>query len=235
MKSLSVDTTSVPQAHWSRRSFVCRSAALAVLTAFEGRPLWASDTPLSPSTGGKSISRDALQKGDIILSTTSSSTTKYWRAALSALRRAATGGGPVSHAAIYSDLGVVDVLISTGVTVRSLEDSLADASVAAAFRFPRISSDKQQALSDWSVAQIGGKYAGYGSISEMRVTFLGQTHRLVNLGSPSKGFYCSEFVIDAYKEAGLQLTTTPPSFASPNDLVPLTWFGELECVGHLKA
>jgi len=129
---------------------------------------------------------------------------------------------------------MVDVLISQGVTVRSVQDSLRDTNLAAAFRYPQVSSDQQRTINDWAVARLGAGYDFAGLVNDVRFQFLGQTHRLVNLGVSPNRFYCSRFVIDAYAAAGLQLTTTPPKFKSPNDLVPLTWFGELEYVGHLK-
>jgi uncharacterized protein YycO len=141
----------------------------------------------------------------------------------------------VSHAAVYSELGVIDVLISHGVTVRSVTDSLNDTSVAVAFRYPHVTSDQQQQINDWAIAQLGAGYDFAGLVNDVRFQFLGHTHRLVSLGVSKNRFYCSRFVIDAYGAASLKLTTTPPSFTSPNDLVPLTWFGELEYIGHLKA
>lgn len=219
----------------NRRAFVLRCAASALCATLSTSALCADDPPLSPSTGGKSITEAALQKGDLILSTTSTATTSYVSATISAAIRLATGNGPVSHAAVYSELGVIDVLISHGVTVRSVSGSLNDASVAVAFRYPKVTSGQQQVINDWAVARLGAGYDFAGLANDVRFQFLGQTHRLVNLGVSASRFYCSRFVIDAYAAASLQLTTTPPNFSSPNDLVPLTWFGELEYIGHLKA
>lgn len=227
-------TSSVPGCRSRRSVFVALASAIFSLT-FSKLAFCVDDPALSPSTGGKSITEAALQKGDLILSTTSSSTTSYVSAAISAAIRAATGSGPVSHAAVYSELGVVDVLISQGVTVRSVADSLNATSVAVAFRYPQVTSDQQQQINDWAVAHLGAGYDFAGVVKDVRFQFLGKTHRLVDFGVSRNRFYCSRFVIDAYGAANLQLTTTSPNFTSPNDLVPLTWFGELEYIGHLKA
>jgi hypothetical protein len=219
-----------------RRAIVKGGLSLSLCIAFPGkRSLFADDTPLSPGSGGRSITEAALQKGDLIFSTTASTTTSWISAAISSAIRLATGNGPVSHAAIYSELGVVDVLISQGVTVRSVDASLADTSLAAAFRYPHITTAQQNAISDWAISKLGAGYDFAGVVNDVRFQFQGHVHQLVRLGVSANRFYCSRFVIDSYAAANVALTTAAPDFRSPNDLVPLAWFGELEYVGHLKS
>ncbi len=208
------------------------SLALALLCR---QPMRGEDPPLSPVAGGRSITEAALQKGDLILSTTASTTTSWVSAAISSAIRHLTGNGPISHAAIYSELGIIDVLISQGVTVRSLETSIRDTNVAVAFRYPRITANQQKSVNDWAISKLGRGYDFAGVVNDIRFQFLGRTHKLVNLGVSPNRFYCSRFVIDAYAAANTPLTTTVPDFRSPNGLVPLSWFGELEYIGHLKS
>lgn len=57
---------------------------------------------------------------------------------------------------------------------------------------------------------------------------------MVNLGAGDNQTYCSQLVINIFIQAPLPLTLTVPAFKSPDDILQLDWFGELEYVGHLK-
>lgn len=224
----------------NRRTF--SKAALG--GTFALRSMAADDPPLSPSTGGRSITKALLQIGDIILTTTSSATTTWVSAAVSAAIRVTTGRGPFSHAAIYIGNVVVESLVSTGVTLNPLDTALGgnfgdpvlpQASVAVAVRFPGIRTDQQQQIEDWATSKLGAPYDFAGTVSQARFKFNGKVHQLINLGTSADKFYCSKLVLDAYQAAGISLTTVNPRWQSANDLAPLAWFGELEYVGHLKS
>ncbi|MGA7368135.1 MAG: hypothetical protein WBX01_03330 [Nitrososphaeraceae archaeon] len=48
-------------------------------------------------------------------------------------------------------------------------------------------------------------------------------------------WFCSELILASYAAAaGVPLTSTPPSWTSPGDLIPLISNGNLEYVGHLR-
>ncbi|MFP3615818.1 N-acetylmuramoyl-L-alanine amidase, partial [Paraburkholderia sp. SIMBA_050] len=86
------------------------------------------DIPLDPGVGGLSIGTDALEIGDIILSTTGNSGSGVIRAG---------SGAEVSHAMLYvGQGGQVIEAIPGGVQLRPLADALADARLAVAFRVP---------------------------------------------------------------------------------------------------
>jgi uncharacterized protein YycO len=225
-----------PQHHHSRRPYGAavdpRATALA------------EDIPLDPGNGGMSIGPDALQVGDIILSTTD--------AASSGLIRFGTGA-VVSHALLYVDQGqqVVEA-IGSGVTMRPLAEAIANATVAVAFRVPSLDDAHRQMIADAAAPHIGEPYDKIGIVRQALFqidrhvcdilsgdaaancrNFLGR----VDLGTPRPGtFFCSELIVAAYAAAGAPLTATPPNWTSPGDLAELAiQNGALAYVGHLKA
>lgn len=203
-----------------------------------------TDIPLDPGNGGMSIGPDALEIGDIILSTTP--------AAVSDLIRFATTSD-VSHAMLYVGQGqqVIDAT-GHGVRLRPLTDALADATVAVAFRYPGLTDDQKGIIADKAAELIGRSYNYLGIIrqAQFRVhrvlcdvlpdaeatacrTFFGK----VDLGrGDSTEFFCSQLIVEAYQDAGVPLTDTPPVWSSPDDLAQLALRqGALAYVGHLKA
>jgi papain like cysteine protease AvrRpt2/permuted papain-like amidase YaeF/Yiix C92 family enzyme len=204
----------------------------------------ATDIPLDPGNGGMSIGPDALEIGDIILSTTS--------ATVSGLIRFATSSD-VSHAMLYVGQGgqVIDAT-GAGVRLRPLTEALADATVAVAFRYPGLTDDQKGIIADKAAELIGRSYNYVGIVrqAQFRVhstlcnvlpdaqagacrTFFGG----VDLGrGSSTEFFCSQLIVEAYQQAGVPLTETPPSWSSPDDLAQLALrSGALAYVGHLKA
>ncbi len=216
-----------------------------------GRAFWAeprqtplsADIPLDPGTGGRSIGPDALATGDIILSTTD--------AAISAAIRSATSS-PVSHALLYVGDGQVVEAIAAGVQLRTLEEAVAGATVAVAFRHPSITSDQALRVRDFAGQQLGRPYDTWGVVRQAafrldRAAFCsGKTGEelercvswagRVNLGTGSNDtFFCSQLVLAAFDGAGIPLTSTPPSWSSPGEIAELSLSGTLGYVGHLKA
>jgi len=176
-----------------------------------------------------------MQKGDLILSTTSAATVSWISAEVSSAIRTATGDGPVSHSAIYAGDGqILDARPISGVGLSSVDDFLSSASFAVAFRFPHISADQQQMIVDFAWAQLGSAYDYVGAVSNARFFFGDIAHVLVALGVSKNKFYCSKLVLDSYGNSGANLVTINPVWQSPNDLAALSWFGELGYVGHLK-
>jgi uncharacterized protein YycO len=219
----------------SRRTFGKKVLACAAMACAAN----AEDPPLSPSAGGRSITKNLLEVGDILLTTTSSATTNWISALVSAAIRLATGNGPFSHAAVYVGDAVIESLVSKGVTLNPLDGPdrdavLPQASVAVALRYPGIRLDQQGQIKDWAFSKLGGVYDFAGTVSEARFQYRGKVHQLINLGVSQNKWYCSKLLLDAYNAGGVSLTTVDPRWQSANDLAPLAWFGELEYVGHLK-
>jgi hypothetical protein len=219
-----------------RRTGQTRAAAPAMALS--------SDIPLDPGTGGQSIGPDSLEAGDIILSTTSDFVSKAIRLG---------SRSDVSHAMVYVGQGgqVVEA-IGSGVVMRSLEEALASATVAVAFRAPDLDEAGRLVVADKVAAYIGKSYDFYGVFNQARFQVHGTVcdllpetakelcrtgWRIVDLGSDHNDrFFCSEMILAAYDAAGVPLTTTPPHWNSPEDLAQLSFkAGVLHYVGHLKA
>jgi hypothetical protein len=207
----------------------------------------ATDIPLDPGNGGQSIGPDALETGDIILSTTDA-------ASSGAIRFAS--GAQVSHAMVYADPGRQTVIeaIGAGVVERPLADAIAPATVAVAFRYPGLTDLQRQQIVETALSHVGQQYDRIGIVRQAafqvhsRVcdlldddnakqacrNFVGR----VDLGTGSRNdeFFCSELVVAAYQAAGVPITATPPSWTTPGDLANLALArGTVAYVGHLKA
>ncbi len=205
---------------------------------------FSSDIPLDPGNGGRSIGLDLLQAGDIIVSTTADITSDLIRFASNA---------PVSHAMIYTgDGGQVVEAIRDGVVFHPLDEAIANATVAVAFRHPDLTEEQAWRIRDFVGQQIGKSYNYWGIVRQAgfqldRRTFCsdksgGEYDRCVNwagrvnMGTATNDeFFCSQLVLAAYETAGVPLTSTPPHWNSPGDLAELRLSGMLGYVGHLKA
>lgn len=195
--------------------------------------------PLDPGAGGRSIDEQTLDIGDIVVSTTP--------AMISRVIRGATGS-VVSHAMLYIGGGQVVEAIQPGVTLRSLRAAVADASLAAAYRHPRLTEGQALRVRDFAGHQLGKGYdiaglAGQAGFQLDRKVFCAEAdiecvrrvgNNNMRLQRPDR-FFCSELVADAFRQAGVPLTSTPPSWVSPDDIATLRIRGPLTYVGHLKA
>ncbi|MGY1705710.1 papain-like cysteine protease family protein [Geodermatophilus sp. SYSU D00697] len=203
----------------------------------------AEDIPLSPSAGGRSIGPDALQTGDVILSTTDKLVSKAIRAAM---------GSTISHSLIYVGDEMVVEAIASGVVLQPLARSIGDASVAVAFRHPGLTPDLALQVRDFVGTKIGQPYDRWLILDHARFRmpariceelYEGEQRRQcrervgrVYLGTATNDeFICSELVAAAFASAGLPLTTEPPHWVTPEDLARMRFSGHLEYVGHLKA
>lgn len=208
-----------------------------------------SDAPLSPDSmmGGRSIWKDALKMGDIILSTTSSK--------ISDIIQLSTNS-PISHAMLYVGDGLVVEAILEGVVNRTLEEALFESSVAVVARFPGLTEQQQSVIRDFAGEQVGKRYDFYAAIQSPDFV---KDHNICNLLSSEKAkkeclkwkgkidlgmrlfgigednsFFCSELVLRAYQEAGIKLTTTEPEYSPPSKILTMMLKKQLIYVGHLK-
>lgn len=183
---------------------------------------------LSPGAGGRSLDREALEPGDLILSTT-----RQWS---SALVRAATGGGEASHARLYVGLSnVIEAVPEGGVRLVPLTTALENDEVAIAVRRPNgLTREQKDTIVDYAMRQAGKEYDWWGAFNEIRLEFEGRTWQPDFEIDDTKRLYCSNLVINAYREAGVTLIDGTAPGMSPNDIVPLQWFGALEYLGHIK-
>jgi cell wall-associated NlpC family hydrolase len=206
---------------------------------------------LSPKNGGRAVSAADLHDGDIILTAANGLTSAGIRLLTLA---------PVSHAALYIGDRQVAEAVGSGVRVRSIDEVLNEESVVVAFRHPKVTATEAARMRTFAMEQVGRQYSHLGVLLqapfsiERRVCELPLVPEVIRdmcirgiasiqLGVASNDrFFCSQFVLEAYREAGIPVTDADPRWLSPSDIlhmrehdvpavkvkVPLVY------VGHLK-
>ena len=206
---------------------------------------------LTPQNGGRLVDASVLKSGDILLSAGKGITTYGVKLFTTS---------PVSHAALYVGEGDLVEAVGEGVRRRSLEESLDEESVVVAFRRPDLTPEQARQIADFADAQIGKKYNHVGVLLhapfslERKLCELPVLPTLVRdaclrgiaaiqLGAVSnKSFFCSQFLVEAYRSAGVPITDADPRWISPADIlhmregdVPSMPANQaLTYIGHLK-
>ncbi|HSV35902.1 MAG TPA: distant relative of cell wall-associated hydrolase [Ramlibacter sp.] len=216
-----------------------------------GASLAFQNKALNPRNGGISVTADSLQPGDIILSSSNGINSVGIR--LLTL-------SPVSHASIYVGDRQVAEAVGQGIRRRTVAELLDEEATVVAFRHPGFRPDHAQGVGQFVKQHEGHKYNFVGVMLqapfslERRVCelplvpslvrdFCLQGVAAVQLGiGRNDQFFCSQFVLEAYRRAGLPLTDADPRLFSPGDLlhmregdVPSVRIHQaLQYVGHLK-
>lgn len=206
---------------------------------------------LTPSNGGLQITPEDLRAGDIVLSSTHSIVSMGVRVITVA---------PVSHAALYLGNGQFVEAVGAGVRLRSTQEYLDGESTVVAFRHPGVGDEQVTALNEFAQRHAGKKYNTAGIVLQAPFSIGRQYCELplipglvrdycirglaaIQLGAVQNDrFFCSQFVLEAYRHAKLPLTTADPRLISPADLlhmregdVPSVRTEQaLQYVGHLK-
>jgi Permuted papain-like amidase enzyme, YaeF/YiiX, C92 family len=206
---------------------------------------------LTPSNGGMHITSQDLRPGDIVLSSTNGIVSMGVRLITLA---------PVSHAALFLGNDTFVEAVGAGVRTRSTAEFMAGESTIVAFRHPHINDPQVSALNAFSRLHVGKKYNTAGIVLQAPFSIARQYCELplipglmrdfcirglatVQLGAVNNDrFFCSQFVLEAYRHARLPLTTADPRLISPADLlhmregdVPSVRIEQaLQYVGHLK-
>jgi uncharacterized protein YycO len=206
---------------------------------------------LNPANGGQFVDAAALKTGDIIL--TADNGIKSSGIRLMTL-------SPVSHAALYLGDGQVVEAVGEGIRKRSMADLLAEEATVVAFRHPEFAELHRAGMNGFVDKTVGQKYNYVGIMLQAPFTierrvcelplvpglvrdFCLRGVALVQLGlGRNDQFFCSQFVLEAYKSAGLPLTDADPRLINPGDLlhmregdVPSVRIHRaLQYVGHLK-
>lgn len=216
-----------------------------------GLRLRVQSSVIAPGNGGELITAQALEPGDILLS--SIATVNSFGIRLGTF-------SPVSHALLYLGDGLIAEAVGTGVRARPLADVVAEEQMVVAFRVPGLDEARVRKLRDWANAQVGTRYNTTGvllnapfvlnrrlcelpllpaSVSNFCISGMA----MVQLGaSRDDQFFCSQFVLEAYRQAGMPITDADPRWVSPADLlhmregdVPsIAATQPLRYVGHLK-
>jgi len=207
---------------------------------------------LTPANGGQHIAPTDLQVGDMVLSNTAGLVSAGIRLLTLA---------PVSHAALYLGEGQIAEAVGSGVRIRPIDAFMADESIIVAFRHPGLRPEHAQTMRGFAQAQEGKKYNTLGIVLQAPFTLQRQYCELpilpglvrdfclrglaaVQLGAARNDrFFCSQFVLAAYQQAQLPLTTVDPLLVNPADLlhmregdVPSVRTQQaLQYVGHLKS
>lgn len=167
---------------------------------------------------------------------------------------------PVSHASLYIGREEIAEAVGEGVRRRTVSRLLEEESTVVAFRHPDLRPQHVERMHAFVQETEGRKYDFAGimlqapfsverRLCEMPLTpsplrdFCVQGVGAVQLGiARSDRFFCSQFVLEAYRRAGLPLTDADPRLMSPADLlhfregdVPAVRSHQaLQYVGHLK-
>ncbi len=207
---------------------------------------------LTPANGGQRITPQALQAGDIILSSTQGITSMGIRLLTVS---------PVSHAALYLGNNEVAEAVGAGIRTRTVQAFMDDESTIVAFRHPGVRNEHAQAMRSFAHSHAGKKYNTLGVVLQAPFTLQRQYCELplvpslvrdacirglaaIQLGvARNDRFFCSQFVLAAYQQAQLPLTDADPLLISPADLlhmregdVPSVRIEQsLQYVGHLKS
>jgi hypothetical protein len=217
-----------------------------------GRPQLAMQNPaLNPRNGGLSIDAQSLLPGDIILSSADGITSFGVRALTMS---------PVSHASIYLGGDGVAEAVGEGVRYRTVAALLGDEAIVVAFRHPGVKPEHAQKMEAFARQHVGHKYNYVGVMLQAPFSIERRVCELPLVPSPLRDFcvqgvaavqlgmgrndqfFCSQFVLEAYRWAGLPLTDADPRLVSPGDLlhmregdVPSIRIHQpLQYVGHLK-
>lgn len=207
---------------------------------------------LTPANGGQRITTVALKPGDIILSSANGVTSMGVRLLTVS---------PVSHAALYLGDDDIAEAVGAGIRTRKMADFMDDESTIVAFRHPGVRTEHAATMRRFALAHAGKKYNMLGIVLQAPFTLERQYCELplvpslvrdacirglaaIQLGvAHNDRFFCSQFVLAAYQEAQLPLTTADPLLVSPADLlhmregdVPSVRIQQaLQYVGHLKS
>lgn len=205
-----------------------------------------STAPVNQSS--KVITISDLLPGDIILSSTTGITS--WSIRLASL----------SHVSIYLGNKEVAESIGSGTRIIPVQQAIDESNNMVVLRLSGLNSDHAKKLREFSERNNNSDYNYKGIImltpwmvtkriceiplspETIRNTCL-KTLAKVQLGkSQTKGFFCSQFVLDAYNYAGIPLFDGDSSWITPadilhmrtNDVPTFKATQRLKYIGHLK-
>ncbi|MDR2188449.1 MAG: YaeF family permuted papain-like enzyme [Azonexus sp.] len=209
------------------------------------------NSAIAPGNGGNLITAEALQAGDILLTSANS---------LPSISIQVGTFAPVSHAILYLGDGQVVEAVASGVRTRTLEQVIEEERMVVAFRVPGVESAHVERLRTWSLAQVGTRYNVIGVVLSAPFVLNRRLCELPLVPTPVRSFcvtglariqlgvsrndrfFCSQFIIAAYNHAELPITRADPRWISPadllhmreNDVPSIAATKPLRYIGHLK-
>jgi uncharacterized protein YycO len=205
----------------------------------------------APADAGAFLTEDALEPGDIVLTSMPGLT----GAGIELLTLA-----PVSHAAIYAGDGRVLEAVRAGVGERTMRQVLEDERVAIVLRHPGLSRAQAQRVVRYAEQKRGAGFNFVGVTLQVpssigrklcelplvpgaaRDACIRGMGVLSRLGTREHKLFCSQLVLQAYAHAGAPLADADPRILSPADILHMRE-GDvssvrsnvpLRYVGHLK-
>jgi len=217
----------------------------------ERQRLLFQSSAIAPKNDDAPLSLKDLRPGDIVL--TSSPGLVSASIQLMTL-------SPVSHAAIYIGDGQVVEAVRPAVRVRRLDELLAEDFVVLAFRHPELSAQQARNISDYALRKTGTAFNYLGVTlhlpfavtrrvcelplvpSAVRDACIRALGVLSYLAPSESRLFCSQLVLDAFRQAGVPITDADSRLVSPSDILHMREgdvssvriHQRLRYVGHLK-
>lgn len=208
----------------------------------------------APSTGLIDIETDKLQAGDILFSSNHGIISKSIRY---------LGTTSVSHTFIYIGNNQAAEAVGSGIRIISIDDSIKDSSTLAVYRHPQLTQQHADLLREFAYQHLDKSYNHFGIVKQLPYTITRKVcelpviprhtrHLCLNTMavveiSPiklpkSQRYFCSQFVMEGYKYAGLPLSKHNPEWISPADILHMRDDDvssfvpnvALQYVGHLR-
>ena len=167
---------------------------------------------------------------------------------------------PVSHAAVYIGDGQVVEAVRPRVQVRRVEDLLVEEATALVFRHPDLTAEQAQSIRAFVLEQVGKDFNYFSMylhvptvlvrrlcelplipsvVRDACIKGIGAIHYLA---ADERQYFCSQLVLQAYRQAGVSITDADPRMLTPADILHMREgdvssvriHKRLLAVGHLK-
>ncbi len=207
----------------------------------------------APRDTFREVEQSDLQEGDLLFSST---------IGLKSLGIRLFSASSVSHVAIYIGQGQVAEAVGDGVQIVTLKEALIHSDKLFALRMPGLTPEQATQIREFAKQKAGSRYNYQGIIEMMPFMVTKQLCSLnpfsqdfrqqcvkglaeAQLSTPTgseSSYFCSQFVLAAYQQAGHPLTQASSGWVSPGDLLhmregdiaTLAPSQSLTYVGHIK-
>lgn len=211
----------------------------------------AQRTSTAPAQGIIDVEVKDLVAGDILLSSAKGLTSLGIRTA---------NFTSVSHAFLYIGDNQVAEAVGSGINVKDIDESMKEDNLIAVYRHPLMTPEHAEQIRQFALSHEGEKYNFWGVAKqapysltrkicefpliprEVRYACL-NSMAYIQIGKKegSERFFCSQFVLEGFKQASLPLVDAPSDWFSPSDILrmreddvpPIKTNVELKYVGHL--